>query len=233
MYVLETLKKTLEQVTGVGRSSGSLRRFLRHRKAHALKFEDDGSIPNNSRLTFIHYRSPVRLPPGHDPAAIFEDLFDSNGWKDSWRNGIYDFVHYHSSTHEVLGIARGHARVRFGGDRGRIIQLRAGDVVILPAGTGHQRISASHDLLVVGAYPPSGKYDECKGSRAEHERSLTLIAEVPLPAKDPVYGAHGPLFDSWKWLPRCGCTPETKTICRFGEVPAPTTEQVRRQVVLR
>jgi uncharacterized protein YjlB len=162
MYVLETLKRTFEQVTGAARSSGSMRRFIRRRRAHAAMLEDDGATPNNPRLPFIHYRSPVRLAPAQDPAAVFEDLFESNGWKDSWRDGIYDFLHYHSSTHEVLGIARGHARVRFGGDGGRIIQLRAGDVVILPAGTGHQRISASRDLLVVGAYPESGKYDECR-----------------------------------------------------------------------
>jgi uncharacterized protein YjlB len=97
----------------------------------------------------------------------------------------------------VLGVARGHARVRFGGDGGKIIQLRAGDVVILPAGTGHQRISASRDLLVVGAYPPSGTYDECRGSGEEHARALESIPGVRLPDKDPVYGANGPLLDFW------------------------------------
>jgi|SRR6267154_522926 len=133
MYVLETLKKMFEQVTSVGkRSSASMRWFIRRRKAHRAMFEDDGAIPNNSRLPFIHYRSPVRLTHAQDPAAVFEDLFESNGWRDSWRNGIYDYLHYHSTTHEVLGIARGHARVGFGGDGGKIIQLRAGDVVILP-----------------------------------------------------------------------------------------------------
>jgi uncharacterized protein YjlB len=197
MYVLETLKKTLEQVTGVGRPA-SVERLIRRRKAHAAMFEDDGAIPNNSRLPFVHYRSPVRLARARDPAAVFEELFDANGWRDSWRNGIYGFLHYHSSTHEVLGIARGHARVRFGGDCGKIVQLRAGDVVILPAGTGHQRISASHDLLVVGAYPPTGKYDECKRSSEEHERALRSIPKVPLPAKDPVYGLDGPLLELWK-----------------------------------
>jgi uncharacterized protein YjlB len=199
MYVLETLKKTFEQVTGIGkRSSAAVRGLVRRRKAHAAVFADDGAIPNNSRLPFIHYRSPVRLGRAQDPAAVLEDLFESNGWKDSWRNGIYDYLHYHSRTHEVLGIARGHARVRFGGNRGKIVELRTEDVVILPAGTGHQRVSGSRDLLVVGAYPASGKYDECKGSSAEHERALKTIPKVRLPAKDPVYGADGPLLDLWK-----------------------------------
>jgi uncharacterized protein YjlB len=197
MYVLETLKKTFGQITGIGKHA-AVRGRVRRRKAHAAVFEDDGAIPNNSRLPFIHYRSPVRLARAQDSAAVFEDLFESNGWKDSWRNGIYDYLHYHSRTHEVLGIARGHARVRFGGDSGKIVELRAGDVAILPAGTGHQRVAASRDLLVVGAYPASGKYDECKGSRAEHERALKTIPKVRLPARDPVYGADGPLLDLWR-----------------------------------
>ncbi len=199
MYILENLKKTFEQVTGVGKhSAAAIRGLVRRRKPHAARFKDDGAIPNNPRLPFIHYRSPVRLTHAQDPAAVFEDLFEAHGWKDSWRDGIYDFLHYHSGTHEVLGVARGHARVRFGGDGGKIIQLRVGDVVILPAGTGHQRISASRDLLVVGAYPPSGSYDECRGSDEEHARALESIPRVPLPDQDPVYGPQGPLFDFWK-----------------------------------
>jgi uncharacterized protein YjlB len=197
MYVLETLKRTFERSTGMGRPA-SLSRFIRRRKAHAAMFEDDGVIPNNSRLPFICYRSPVRLTPAHDPAAIFEDLFESNGWMDSWRDGIHAFLHYHSSTHEVLGIARGHGGVRFGGESGKIVQLRAGDVAILPAGTGHQCVSASRDLLVVGAYPEAGNYDECKGSREEYARALKSIPKVRLPAKDPVYGKDGPLLALWR-----------------------------------
>jgi uncharacterized protein YjlB len=198
MYIVETLKKTFESVTGRGRPSKEMvRRSIRQRKAHATMFKDDGSIPNNPKLPFIHYRSPVSLSDAADPAAVFEELFRRNGWRDPWRNGIYDYVHYHPSTHEVLGIARGHARVRFGGNRGKVFELAAGDVAILPAGTGHQCLSASKGLLVVGAYPAGGKYDECTGSAAEHVRAAKSIAKVPLPAKDPVYDADGPLRDCW------------------------------------
>jgi uncharacterized protein YjlB len=69
-------------------------------------------------------------------------------------------LHYHSRIHEVLGIARGKGRVRFGGRTGRIFTLKASDVAALAAGLGHQRLSASDDFLVIGAYPPTGTYDE-------------------------------------------------------------------------
>jgi uncharacterized protein YjlB len=199
MYVKETVKKTFESVTGIGkRSPEDVRALIHHRKPQTILFRDDGATPNNPKLPFIRYRSPVRLKDSHDPAAIFEELFHLHGWGKSWRNGIYDYLHYHSRTHEVLGIARGEARVRFGGDKGRIVEVHAGDVAILPAGTGHQRLSASPDLLVVGAYPPEGSYDECRGSEAEHARAVQSIAQVPIPAEDPVYGRDAGLNKLWR-----------------------------------
>jgi len=120
-----------------------VRAALRARKPDTIMFADDGTVPNNARLPFVVYRSAIDLPPTGDAAAAFEQLFHSNGWGESWRNGIYSYVHYHSSIHEVLGIARGRASVRFGGNKGATFELSAGDVAILPAGTGHQRLSAS------------------------------------------------------------------------------------------
>ena len=86
---------------------------------------------NNPGLPLLIYWS-VRQKRGLDPAAIFETLFAANGWKGSWRDGIYDFNHFHTRTHEVLGIARGGARVQFGGLSGRTLTVKAGDVVRLP-----------------------------------------------------------------------------------------------------
>ena len=199
MYLLETLKKGIETITGMSKPSAkSARNGIRERVAHETMFADDATVPNNPRLPFIHYRNAVALPETGDPAAVFETLFEGNGWGNSWRNGIYDYVHYHSASHEVLGIACGEARVRFGGNRGKIFELHAGDVAVLPAGTGHQCLSASKDLLVVGAYPAGGKYDECTGSNEQHARALQSIPKAPLPTKDPVYGAGGPLIQAWK-----------------------------------
>jgi uncharacterized protein YjlB len=198
MPVLETLKKVTEKATRFARpSTNQIEGLVRTRKANAVKFKDDGVIPNNERWPLVVYRGAVSLPADLDPAAVIEDLFELNGWGDSWRNGIYDYVHYHSRIHEVLGIARGTGTVRFGGNNGKTVRLKAGDVAILPAGTGHQCLTASTDFLVVGAYPPSGTYDECTKSE-EHARALKTIPKVGRPRKDPVYGSKGPLLSAWK-----------------------------------
>jgi uncharacterized protein YjlB len=164
----------------------------------AFFYADDGAIPNNPKLPFLVYPKAIDLRGRIDPDAAIEEIFRANGWDENmWRNGVYPFPHYHSMIHEVLGVARGRARVRFGGRDGDEIDLEPGDVAVLPAGTGHQRISASPELLVIGAYPPSGRYNLCRGSGAEHARALKTIPLVPKPDTDPVYGPHGPLLDLW------------------------------------
>jgi uncharacterized protein YjlB len=165
----------------------------------SYSFADDGSIPNNPRLPFLVYRGAIDLKGSPDPEDLVERTFAAHGWGEMWRNnGIYPYVHYHSTIHEVMGLARGRTKVRFGGSNGREIELAAGDVCVLPAGTGHQGLWASPDLVVIGAYPPSGKYDLCRGSKADYARAIAAIAEVPLPATDPVFGADGPLFQLWR-----------------------------------
>jgi uncharacterized protein YjlB len=161
-------------------------------------FADDGSVPNNARLPFVVYRHVVDLIGSLDPEPVIERLFRGNGWGDLWRNGIYPYVHYHSMIHEGMGIARGRARVRFGGNKGAEVELMQGDVAVLPAGTGHQCLWASPDLMVIGGYPKTGKYDLCRGSKGEHAKALRTIPQVPLPDSDPVFGKQGPLLRLWQ-----------------------------------
>jgi uncharacterized protein YjlB len=189
----------VERATGL-RRPGKLdaSNFARVRKPHAVLFKDDGLVPNHPRWPLIIYKGTVDLDGPDDPAAVIEDLFEANGWGDTWRDVIYDYVHYHSRNHEVLGIARGRGRVRFGGNKGRIYTLKADDVAILPAGTDHQCISADDGFLVIGAYPPAGTYDECTTVEEDHSRALKTIPKVAFPRKDPVYGTGGPLSKLWK-----------------------------------
>ena len=162
-------------------------------------FKDDGKVPNNPALAALVYKSAIDFG-GHDPAGTIENLFAQNGWgHGQWRNGIFPFVHYHAMIHEVLGIARGRRACSSAGPTARPSILRAGDVAVLPAGTGHQRLSGSADLLVIGAYPPEGTYNLCRGDNpADRAQALTTIPKVPVPESDPVLGKDGGLSKLWR-----------------------------------
>ena len=132
----------------------ALRTLVRSRKPQAIRFREDGIVPNNPRFPVLVYRRVVALnAKAFDPGTLIDALFETHGWARSWRDTVYDFVHYHSQIHEVMGVARGSAKIECGGIKGRVLSLKAGDVLILPAGTGHRLIDASRNFLVVGAYP--------------------------------------------------------------------------------
>ncbi|HVY18294.1 MAG TPA: cupin domain-containing protein [Rhodopila sp.] len=155
-------------------------------------FADDGAIPN-SALPLLVYRDAVPA----DAAAI-ERIFAANRWPPAWRNGVYPFHHFHSVAHEVLGVARGEVSVLFGGPGGQVLTVKAGDVVVIPAGVGHCNKGQSADLLIVGAYPDTGPSpDTRRGKPAEHAEVVAAVRQVPLPGADPVAGLDGPLGRVW------------------------------------
>lgn len=157
-------------------------------------FADDGVFPN-SRLPLLIYRSAI-APQNVTPEAL-EALFANNGWPPQWRSGIYPFHHFHSTAHEALGIASGEAHLMLGGPEGREFDVSAGDVIVIPAGVGHRRLSATANFLVVGAYPPGQHWDLLKGEKGERLRADQHIAKVPTPATDPVEGKGGALIRAW------------------------------------
>jgi uncharacterized protein YjlB len=158
-------------------------------------FIGDGRVPNNP-LPLLAYISVMTLPP-NDPASAWEEVFAANGWDRSWRNGVYSFQHFHSTAHEVLGCYSGSARVLFGGEQGAVVEVTAGDAVLIPAGVGHKNLGASDDFGVVGAYPPGPSWDLMRAASSEYDQAQTNIAAVPRPPADPLYGPKGPLLQHW------------------------------------
>ncbi|WEQ53993.1 cupin [Komagataeibacter oboediens] len=154
----------------------------------------NGWVPNNPKLPVIIYRN-VLPPSGDDPAAVFEAMFQHNGWPPQWRNGVYSFHHYHTMGHEVLGFYGGQARLMLGGPDARVVDVRAGDIVLLPAGTGHMKLSGSADFAVVGAYPPGQDFDIVRSAPDGVQRAR--LASLPFPGSDPVMGAQGPMVRAW------------------------------------
>lgn len=156
-------------------------------------FKDDGRIPNN-RLPLLLYRGvftndvSVRKLKSH---------FKDNNWTNSWENGIYDFHHYHSTSHEVLGVASGKALVQLGGENGRQVTIQSGDVIVIPAGVGHKKVEASDDFVVVGAYPEGRDWDLLKGEPGERPQADKNIAALPIPTSDPLFGGTSGLREIW------------------------------------
>jgi uncharacterized protein YjlB len=157
-------------------------------------FEDDGQFPN-SRFPLLLYAGAVDKP---SPEAM-ERLFAKNGWPPAWRATVFTYHHYHSKSHECLGVAAGNATLRLGGPHGREFRVEAGDVVVIPAGVAHQRVVASTDFLVVGCYPPGQEdWDILRGNPDDRPKADENIAKVPLPVTDPVEGKGGALLQHWR-----------------------------------
>ena len=159
-----------------------------------LYFQDDGNIPN-SKLPVLIYKGCFTTK-GESGAKWLEERFAENNWKNSWRNGVFDYHHYHSNTHEVLGVYIGKALLQLGGEKGEKLEVSAGDVIVIPAGVAHKNLG-SEDFAVVGAYPEGRSHDMNTGEDSERPQTDKNITAVPIPEYDPVKGKEGGLNKFW------------------------------------
>lgn len=157
-------------------------------------FKDDGKIPN-SKYPLLVYRNTFK---DRDKAGAewLEQKFEENNWTNSWRNGVFDYHHYHSITHEVLGVYSGKALLHLGGEQGEKLEVSAGDIIVIPAGVGHKNLE-SENFQIVGAYPNGSDYDINTGKQGERPETDRNIANVLVPEKDPLLGTSGGVPEIW------------------------------------
>jgi uncharacterized protein YjlB len=153
-----------------------------------LYFGKGSDVPN-STLPVLLFRG-ILAPNVAAKDQRFRQAFKKNGWTGLWTDTIYDYTHFHSNAHEVLGIAEGKVTVKLGGEGGRLFRLKAGDMLVLPAGVGHRRVGGDNGLKVIGAYPPGQSHYNVK-------QKGRAVPKVPLPSKDPYHGEDGPVVRFW------------------------------------
>jgi uncharacterized protein YjlB len=145
-------------------------------------------IPNHPSFAVLVYRDVG--PAARGDVDGVRALFAAHGWRGAWVDGVFDFHHFHSTSHEVLAVVAGTATLELGGPQGEAFDVAAGDVLVLPAGTGHRRAAAAGGFTVVGAYPAGQEdYDLLRGEDpAEVEAARERIAALAAPPDDPVGG---------------------------------------------
>lgn len=170
--------------------------ILNQKNIHVLSYvlSADEQFPNNV-LPLIVYKSGLELKATPDK---IKKILNSNLWEGCWSGGVYTYHHYHSTAHEVLCVYDGNATLLFGGDKGIVMLIKKGDVVIIPAGVAHKNLDASENFKCIGAYPKGQNYDLNVGTKEEYIHAIKSIAILPLPQSDPIFGMNGPLLNQWK-----------------------------------
>lgn len=166
------------------------------RKPEQFFVKDDGIFPNNS-LPILYYPQVLNVPKLF-PALFIKKLFKQNNWTNNWKYGIYTYHHYHSTSHEVIGVCKGQTLLQLGGEQGITLFVEKDDVLVIPAGVAHMNLGEEDDVICVGGYPDGRDYDIKRGRKNERPRADKNIANVPLPRTDPVFGKKGELLEIWK-----------------------------------
>ncbi|CAK7237696.1 hypothetical protein SBRCBS47491_010085 [Sporothrix bragantina] len=136
--------------------------------------------PNNAYPVLV-YRQCLPLPVSEEKTKLF---LESHAWERKGTWGHIGVRHFHPNVHECYGVIAGESTMLVGcgiddaDGSGQEIELMVGDVIVLPAGTGHCNLQSTKDYLYVGVYPAE-------------------VDNVPLPEEDPVTGKDGPLMKLW------------------------------------
>jgi len=157
-------------------------------------FSGNGRVPN-SRFPTLVYR-------GISTGSVLdmEELIRANDWHPTWHNsmGMIPNHHFHAEAHEIIVINSGELDCQLGGHDGARTTLRAGDAVVIPAGVGHLGVGFTEDLRVTGGFPAGYCFLDFRLGYADEYYELAERASlIPVPAKDPFFGAQGHLPKIW------------------------------------
>lgn len=146
-------------------------------------------IPN-SRFPLLVHRNAI--PEGGIEAVTTR--FRTNGWSNNWHYpGVYTYAHFHSTTHECLGCARGWIdfKLSIGPEGWTQLRVNAGDVILMPAGISHEDVGHSDDNIMCGGYPDGRDWDNVQPeflSQELYQQACKRIMMLPIPDRDPVTG---------------------------------------------
>ncbi|KAL9631123.1 MAG: hypothetical protein Q9164_006062 [Protoblastenia rupestris] len=195
MRALSGVKKTLSNMA----SSTALLAPLKEIKVSSHQIPAFENMPNTSiqNKPLLIYHGAFR---SNTSATIIErHLSDIGVVEAEWRYSMYTFSHFHSTSHEVLCVYSGSAKLCFGGEDNpqRVeVVVGKGDVMIVPAGVAH-RLLEDHDggFSMVGCYPKGKRWDMCYGRDGE-EGNEKRIAILEWFERDPIYGREGPVLQA-------------------------------------
>jgi uncharacterized protein YjlB len=166
-------------------------------EAQRFFFEPEGGIPN-SRLPLVFWKG--RLPQDCRDGQKAQALFRRNGWQGTWTATVFPYWHFHTRGHEALACVSGSARIALGGDGGIVVDVEAGDVTLIPAGVGHNKLKMSANFLMAGCYPPGQQGNIVRPGDLDETRIAREIAAVELPRTDPISGGDDGVVAAWRDL---------------------------------
>lgn len=151
-----------------------------------LFMSDDGTFPNNNRFPLLLYKAAFS-----GTQIEGQTLITQNGWTQPWAWGVFSYHHYHSRAWELLLCVQGQAHVQIGGEKGPVVQIQNGDLVLVPSGIAHKQLEASGEFTLLGSYPKqgwTGSIDTLTGRPTQEERDNILACYAPV--RDPIFGLN-------------------------------------------
>lgn len=155
-----------------------------------------GLTPNSAALNkplLIYHQA---FPPSASVGSIETYLTSTGVVTPQWRYTMYNTSHFHSTSHEVLTVFSGSAKLCFGGEENpeRVEPVvEKGDVMVVPAGVAHRLLEDRGGFQMVGSYPKHFNWDMCYGRKGEEEK-VENIKKLAWFTRDPIYGDEGPVL---------------------------------------